>query len=156
MTLLAAGTPFAVRPSWSTDADLMWRTSSRHIEGGNAAVRARRSQRLARGSGFTNRVDHIPLIAVLLIQVALMGWHRRRVFDAFRGSRSRFAIILSASCSLTLTRMLCGAALLRSPQQAKRRSSFFVLGWFERSVQGWLKLRRAARPGGWFLTSTSQ
>jgi hydrophobic/amphiphilic exporter-1 (mainly G- bacteria), HAE1 family len=117
------------------DAIVMLENIVRHIEGGMRPFEA--ALKGAREISFTIISITFSLIAVF-IPVLLMGGIVGRVFREFAVTIA-VAIVVSGFVSLTLTPMLC-ARVLRGHQHAEDESKrFFLLRWFERMFQSWLK-----------------
>jgi len=116
------------------DAIVMLENIVRHIEGGMRPFEA--ALKGSREIGFTIVSITFSLIAVF-IPVLLMGGIVGRVFREFAVTIA-VAIILSGFVSLTLTPMLC-ARVLRAHHEGDEQKQFFLLRWFERVFQGWLK-----------------
>ena len=116
------------------DAIVMLENIVRHIEHGMRPFEA--ALKGAREIGFTIISITFSLIAVF-IPVLLMGGIVGRVFREFAVTIA-VAIILSGFVSLTLTPMLC-ARVLRAHHEGDEQKQFFLLRWFERVFQGWLK-----------------
>jgi HAE1 family hydrophobic/amphiphilic exporter-1 len=115
------------------DAIVMLENIVRHIEGGMRPFEA--ALKGAREIGFTIVSITFSLIAVF-IPVLLMGGIVGRVFREFAVTIA-VAIVLSGFVSLTLTPMLC-ARVLRGHHEGERKQ-FFLLQWFERIFQIWLR-----------------
>ena len=116
------------------DAIVMLENIVRHIEGGMRPFEA--ALKGAREIGFTIVSITFSLIAVF-IPVLLMGGIVGRVFREFAVTIA-VAIVLSGFVSLTLTPMLC-ARVLRGHHEGGEKKQFFLLRWFERMFQAWLR-----------------
>ncbi|MBX9845305.1 MAG: efflux RND transporter permease subunit [Xanthobacteraceae bacterium] len=116
------------------DAIVMLENIVRHIEGGMRPFEA--ALKGAREISFTIVSITFSLIAVF-IPVLLMGGIVGRVFREFAVTIA-VAIVVSGFVSLTLTPMLC-ARVLRGHHPGEEQKQFFLLRWFERMFQGWLK-----------------